>query len=324
MTFLKFVVGAVLALVCVLLVVFLFGNRHFRRSSEREVKRRFTQAEAGQGQVVSEAMLANLPESVQRYLRYSGVVGQSIPRTIRLQQTGRFRIGSDQPWMTIEANEYYTTEEPSFLWDATFRLYGLPILRVRDSYADGHGRMLGTVGGLIPVVNGRGEGIDQGSMLRYLQEIVWFPAAFLNEPIVFAPIDDNRAAITFTDGGSTYIAEGLYPDTIRTAVLESGTVANVSYVAIPYNAANPAGALVLANYLLSPEYQVPLTDPAVLGWKMAIDPTRLSAEAQAQLVGMERGIATLPAEVLSSHALPEARADWAAAIEAGWLENVLR
>lgn len=123
---------------------------------------------------------------------------------------------------------------------------------------------------------------------------------------------------------STYIAQGRYPETVRTYVFETGTLANVSYVAIPYNASNPAAALVLANHLLAPEYQIGLTDPNGLGWMMAIDPTRLDAEQQAVLAQLPRGVATLPTDVLSRHALPEARASWIAPIDAGWEEQVLK
>ena len=123
---------------------------------------------------------------------------------------------------------------------------------------------------------------------------------------------------------STYIREGIYPDTIRTTVFDSGTLANVSYVAIPYNASNPAGAMVVANYLLSPLYQTTMTQPDVLGWRMAIEPDRLSEAEQAQLMQETQSEATLPAEVLSAAALPEMSADWVAAIEQGWEENVLQ
>ncbi len=129
--------------------------------------------------------------------------------------------------------------------------------------------------------------------------------------------DANRA--------STYIKSGQYPDTMRTFVFDSGTLANVSYVAIPYNANNPAGALVLANLLASPEYQIPLTDPdASLGWMVAIDPTKLSKAQQDQLAKTPRGPATLPSDVLSNHALPEARASWVKPIDDGWAQNVLK
>lgn len=148
-------------------------------------------------------------------------------------------------------------------------------------------------------------------------ELAAMPDLLANGEIDFAmEYDASRA--------SNFIQQGRYPDTIRTYVFDTGTMANVSYVAIPYNANNPAGALVLANYLLSPEYQILLTDPNELGWLVAIDPTRLSETEQAQLAAIERGIATLPPAELNSHALPEARASWVAPIEQGWEENVLR
>lgn len=148
-------------------------------------------------------------------------------------------------------------------------------------------------------------------------ELAVLPDLLRNSEVDFAmEYDASRA--------SNYIAQGQYPDTIRTYIFDTGTLANVSYVAIPYNASNPAGAMVLANFLLSPSYQVSITDPAALGWMMAIDPARLSGEQQAQLAETPRGIATLPAAELSSQALPEARASWVAPIEAGWEENVLK
>ncbi len=148
-------------------------------------------------------------------------------------------------------------------------------------------------------------------------ELTAMPDLLANGEIDFAmEYDASRA--------SNYIQQGRYPEMIRTYVFETGTMANVSYVAIPYNATNPAGALVLANHLLSPEYQILLTDPAELGWLVAIDPTLLSDDQRTQLAAVERGIATLPPEVLNSHALPEARASWVAPIEQGWEENVLK
>ncbi|MEZ4674076.1 MAG: hypothetical protein R2932_07495 [Caldilineaceae bacterium] len=127
-----------------------------------------------------------------------------------------------------------------------------------------------------------------------------------------------------TPAASNFINQGRYPESVRTYVFDTGTMANVSYVAIPYNANNPAGALVLANYLLSPHYQILLTDPNELGWLVAVDPTRLNSEEQAQLAAIARGVATLPPAELNSHALPEARASWVAPIEQGWEENVLK
>lgn len=122
---------------------------------------------------------------------------------------------------------------------------------------------------------------------------------------------------------STNIAAGTYPESIRTFVFDTGTLSNNNYVAIPFNAANPAGAMVLANYIISPEFQLVMSDPDQWGWLVPTDPTTWPEEAQATFASYGSGVATLPADVLNSHALPEPSGDWVTQMEAGWIENVL-
>ncbi len=122
---------------------------------------------------------------------------------------------------------------------------------------------------------------------------------------------------------STLIGDGVYPETVRTFVFDTGTMSNNNFVTIPFNANNSAGAMVIANYMVSPEFQLIMADPDQWGWLIPTDPRRFPAEAQATLAGYESGVATLSPDVLAAHALPEANGDWVTAIEQGWTENVL-
>ncbi|NOX22105.1 MAG: ABC transporter substrate-binding protein [Actinobacteria bacterium] len=122
---------------------------------------------------------------------------------------------------------------------------------------------------------------------------------------------------------SSNIAEGTYPETIRTFVFDTGTLSNNNYVTIPFNSANPAGAMVVANYMVSPEFSLIMADPDQWGWLIPTDPTTWPAEDQATLDSYGTGVATLPAAVLNANALPEPAGDWVTAMEAGWIKNVL-
>lgn len=122
---------------------------------------------------------------------------------------------------------------------------------------------------------------------------------------------------------STNIAAGTYPESIRTFVFDTGTLSNNNYVGIPFNASNPAGAMVIANYILSPEFQLVMADPDQWGWLIPTDPTTWPDDAQATLASYGTGVATLSLEVLNAAALPEPKGDWVTAFEAGWIENVL-
>jgi Family of unknown function (DUF6544) len=181
----------------------LAGHRAFARQIRRDVQALRARAAPGRAGVVTEDMLADLPEPVRRYLRYTGVVGRPFPGTVRLRQTGTIRLGPGQLWVPLDAEEHYSVRPPGFVWAGTARLGPFPVARARDMYAEGTGRMLVKVASLWPVVNASGEQMDQAEMLRYLNEMMWFPAAFLAGNISFEPVDDSSARVTLTDHGRT-------------------------------------------------------------------------------------------------------------------------
>jgi hypothetical protein len=161
----------------------------------------------GAQRVVTPDMLAELPEPVRRYLNLTGVVGYPWIDTVRLRQVGTFRLGLDRPWMPFTAEETYTTDPPSLTWQARFKLAGLPLLNARDRYESGHGHMFGKLAGLFTVFDARGEELDQATMIRYLNEIMWFPTAFLGDNMQWEEGDEQSARVTFTDGGKSVSAK---------------------------------------------------------------------------------------------------------------------
>lgn len=125
-------------------------------------------------------------------------------------------------------------------------------------------------------------------------------------------------AISFSPGeASAAIASGQLPDTVRSFVLDGGTIGNASFVAIPYNASAPEGAMVLANFLLSPLAQARAQDPDVLGYGTVLDMGALSPEDRARFDALDLGIATLTPAQLGA-ALPEPDPSWATALQESW------
>ncbi len=181
------------------------GRRAFHRLVDSDVQALAGRASRGKARVVTEDMLGGLPEPVQRYLRYTGIVGKPLARTVYLRQQGRVRLAG-QRWMPLAAQEWFSVRPPGFVWDATMRVAGLPVGRARDMYQDGQGRMLVKVASLVTVADVEGEEMDQGSMMRYLSELMWFPSAFLEDNISFQAIDATSARVTLTDRGKTATA----------------------------------------------------------------------------------------------------------------------
>lgn len=153
--------------------------------------------------VVTQAMLENLPEPVQRYMNFTDVLGKPWINNVVLRQSGKFRMGFERPWMPMRAVQRFVTDPPSFVWNARFRVGGIPLLRASDEYSRGHGQMMGKLAGLITLFDVRGDELDQGAMVRYLSEMIWFPIAYLGENISWERVDSDSADVSFSDAGRT-------------------------------------------------------------------------------------------------------------------------
>lgn len=128
-------------------------------------------------------------------------------------------------------------------------------------------------------------------------------------------------AISFSPGEATAaIANNQLPPTARTFVLDKGTIGNASFVAIPYNSGSKAGAMVVANFLMSPEAQARAQDPEILGYGTVLNMAALSAEDRALFDALELGIATLsPAELGTVQAEPHP--SWMTRIADDWMQR---
>ena len=116
---------------------------------------------------------------------------------------------------------------------------------------------------------------------------------------------------------SSAIANGELPETVRSFVFPAGTLGNTHFVAIPFNANAAAGAMVFADFLLSPEAQARKQDASVWGDPTVLALDKLPREDRARFAALEPGIATLRPEELGP-VLPEPHPSWVERIEAEW------
>lgn len=131
--------------------------------------------------------------------------------------------------------------------------------------------------------------------------------------------DEVDLAISFSPGAaSAAIANFELPDTVRTFVLEKGTIGNASFVAIPYNSGSKAAAMIVANFILSPEAQARAQDPELLGYGTVLNLETLDAADKALFDAIDLGIATLSPEELGQ-AVAEPHPSWMTRIADDWI-----
>jgi hypothetical protein len=193
--------GTIVNVLLAIPIVVAAARAHFDRQTDELVLRLFAQVPSAAPLVVTRAELEPLPPPVRRWLEASGVVGRERARVVRLRQQGEMRTSPTGEWMPAVAQQYFTVDQPGFVWSVEVTMKHLLPVVGRDSYLGGHGRMLIKAAGLMPVVDGTGAKIDQGTLLRYLGEIVWFPSAALAPYIRWEPVDDSSAKATMTHAG---------------------------------------------------------------------------------------------------------------------------
>ncbi len=161
--------------------------------------------------------------------------------------------------------------------------------------------------------------------LDRLHPLLWrggttFPA---NDQAQRQLLDDGEIdiSLSFNPGeASSAIAQGLLPETVRTYVLDGGTIGNAHFVAIPFNANAKEGAMVVANFLLSPEAQLRKQDPAVWGDPTVLATDKLEPAERRKFATLPLGIATLsPADL--GPALLEPHPSWMTRLEAEWRQR---
>ena len=114
-----------------------------------------------------------------------------------MKHDGQFKTDLEKDWVNIIGEQYFTTEKPGFIWKGTTSMFV-----ARDRYIDNMGGLTATLFSLINVVDVKGEKYNQGELLRWLSESVWFPTNLLpSEKLRWTDIDSSSAKLSFNYKG---------------------------------------------------------------------------------------------------------------------------
>lgn len=180
----------------------ILGSR-FDREIQNYVADLRTDAEAAPGGVYRKSDVADLPTPVKTYFETVLEDGQPLVELVRLEQSGDFRMGGpDGDWRPFSAVQHCSGDPPGFVWDAQIEVAPLLPARVLDCYVRGSGILRARLRGVIPVASeGPSPEMDEGELLRYLAEVVWYPTALLPQRgVEWESVDTSTARAIVRDG----------------------------------------------------------------------------------------------------------------------------
>lgn len=107
------------------------------------------------------------------------------------------------------------------------------------------------------------------------------------------------------------------PEQTRSFVMQDGSLSNIHFVAIPYNAANSSSAKLVANFMLSVEAQAKKQQAQVWGDSTVIDISQLTPEQQVLFNSNKQHPSALPVSS-KIKALSEPHPSWSKLISVEW------
>ncbi|MEI6049103.1 MAG: DUF6544 family protein [Bacteroidota bacterium] len=181
-----------------------FGYYNFQKLVQQETNNLLSQNKIIKNNIISENDIKSLPEPVKNWLRNSSTVGKPFFTLGKVTQKAEMKMKPKQEnWMSAIAIQYTTIDNPAFIWTVDVKMNSLLNFQGRDKFENGKGEMLIKMNSLINVVNEQGEKLDEGTLQRYLGEMVWFPSLALSPYVTWEQINDSTSKATMTYKGTT-------------------------------------------------------------------------------------------------------------------------
>jgi putative spermidine/putrescine transport system substrate-binding protein len=133
---------------------------------------------------------------------------------------------------------------------------------------------------------------------QYPADVAAMHRLFANGEIDFTWSNNQNEAVTKT-------LQGVLPPSSRALILRDASIANAHYLGIPRNAPNAAGAMVVANFLLTPAAQLEKQRPAVWADGTVLRWRALPAPWPARFDSVARDSRLVPTDTLARYANPE-------------------
>jgi len=212
------IVIIIVLIVALLAIVLMYGRDRWQSETDKlRVKLTNGQREI-QPQVYDPKEIVGLPEPVQRYFKAVLQDGQAIIAKVELSQKGQFHMNeTEDKWHKFTATQLVTTQRLGFDWDAKIEMVPFVNVFVHDTYLLGEGNLQASILGLFTVAKMHNTPeLNQGELLRFFAEAVWYPTSLLpSQGVVWEVIDQHSSRATLTDGETTasvvfqFDAEGL-------------------------------------------------------------------------------------------------------------------
>jgi hypothetical protein len=197
--------GTLANVIILVVAVLSFGISNFEHSYQQDVRANLKRTQALPTEMLTEADLKLLPEPVQRYLRYVGVVNKPKVKNVRIVFDGKMR-DQGKDYFPFRAEQYNFFDQPTRLFFMKGKMFGITVPGYHR-YSNAKATMDIRLFGLFPIVQQSGEIMDKTETVTLFNDMcLMVPATLIDKRILWQAIDRNSTQASFTNQGITITA----------------------------------------------------------------------------------------------------------------------
>jgi hypothetical protein len=197
--------GTIPNLIILVVAILSLGTTNFENGFHQDVRENLARTNRLPTELLTEADLKPLPDSVQRYLRYANVINKPKVKSTRIVFEGKMR-DKGKDYFPFTSEQYNFFDEPTRLFFMKGKMFGLTVPGYHR-YSDAKAMMDIRLFGLFPIVQQSGEMMDKAETVTLFNDMcLMAPATLIDQRIQWRESDRNSAQATFTNRGITITA----------------------------------------------------------------------------------------------------------------------
>ena len=197
--------GSLANLIILAVALLQLGNSRFEGRYRQDVHNAQERVRGLPAATITEADLQTLPQMVQRYLRYAGVVGKPRVNSMFAEMTGEMRQ-KGRAYFPLVAEQHNFFDQPTRLFFMKGQMFGLTVPGYHR-YHEKNATMDVRLFGLLPVVKVGGEVMLEADTVTLFNDMCLLaPATLIDKRITWQTMDDLTVRGTFTNQGVTISA----------------------------------------------------------------------------------------------------------------------
>lgn len=199
----KYILLALIILITASIPFLIYKSQGLARTYKREAERALDRTSKIENKILVESDIKHMPEPVQKYLKYVGVIGKEKVYNFRAVTEGQMKMNPDKDeWTDISCMQYnFFDDELTRLFYMKANMFHIPVFGLH-SYNRREAGMLIKAAGIFTVLDAKGEEMRTGDTTTLFNDMCFYaPAALIDKRIKWEAVDSMTVKATFENEG---------------------------------------------------------------------------------------------------------------------------